>query len=63
MKKLYLSSTDKKLAGVCGGLAEYFEVDSTIVRLAVVLVAILTAVVPALLAYLVAWMIMPPKPE
>ena len=35
-KKFYLSSTDKKLGGVCGGLAEYFSVDSLIVRLAFV---------------------------
>ena len=33
-KKLYRSVTDKKIAGVCGGIAEYFEVDSTIIRLA-----------------------------
>ena len=30
MKKLYLSDTDKKLSGVCGGIAEYFEIDSTL---------------------------------
>lgn len=33
-KKLYKSSTDKKIAGVCGGIAEYFNIDSTLVRLA-----------------------------
>ena len=32
-KKLYLSRTDKKLAGVCGGVAKYFGIDSTIIRL------------------------------
>jgi phage shock protein C len=32
-KKLYLSDSDKKIAGVCGGIAEYFEIDSTLVRL------------------------------
>lgn len=32
-KKLYLSEHDKKIFGVCGGLAEYFEIDSTIIRL------------------------------
>ena len=32
-KKIYRSTTDKKLAGVCGGLAEYFGIDSTIIRL------------------------------
>ena len=33
MKKLYLSDTDKKICGVCGGIAEYFDIDSTLVRL------------------------------
>ncbi|WP_430748829.1 PspC domain-containing protein [Clostridium intestinale] len=32
-KKLYLSETDKKLSGVCGGIAEYFDIDSTLIRL------------------------------
>ena len=36
-KKLYKSSTDKKILGVCGGIAEYFEVDSTIIRIGAVL--------------------------
>ncbi len=40
MKKLYRSRKDKKLCGVCGGLAQYFEIDSTIVRLALVLLII-----------------------
>ena len=33
-KKFYLSSTDKKIAGVCGGIAEYFNIDPLIVRVA-----------------------------
>ena len=36
-KKLYRSTTDKKIAGVCGGFAQYFGIDSTILRLALVL--------------------------
>ena len=60
MKRLNLSSVDKKFAGVCGGLAEYFEIDSTIVRLLVVLLAIVTAVFPVVIGYLAAWLIMPP---
>ena len=60
MKRLTLSHTDKKIAGVCGGLGEYFEVDPTIVRLLVVAVALVTAVVPIAIAYAIAWMIMPP---
>jgi phage shock protein C len=59
MKRLRRSSTDKKIAGVCGGLAEYFEVDPTIVRLVVVAVALFTAVIPMLVGYLLSWMIIP----
>lgn len=39
MKKLYRSNTDKKICGVCGGLGEYFNVDSTLIRLAAVFLA------------------------
>ena len=39
-KKLYLSDTDKKLSGVCGGIGEYFDVDSTLVRLAWVILSL-----------------------
>lgn len=56
-KKLYLSETDKKIGGVCGGIAEYFNIDSTLVRLAWVL--FIFAGGSGLLAYLIAWMIMP----
>lgn len=63
MKRLYLSTTDKKLAGVCGGLGEYFEADSTIIRLATAVIAIITGVIPMLIGYLVAWMIIPRRPS
>jgi phage shock protein C len=62
MKRLYLSTTDKKIAGVCGGLAEYLDVDPTVVRLATVVVAIITAVGPLVIGYLIAWFIIPKKP-
>lgn len=62
MKRLYLSDTDKKIGGVCGGIAEYFEVDATIVRLVVVVCTIVTAVIPFVIGYLIAWMIIPRKP-
>jgi phage shock protein PspC (stress-responsive transcriptional regulator) len=62
MKRLYLSSADKKIAGVCGGMAEYMEVDPTIVRLFTVVLAIVTAVFPVLIGYLLGWMIIPHKP-
>jgi phage shock protein C len=61
MKLLTLSKADKKLWGVCGGIAEYYEVDPTIVRLLWVLVTLITGVVPGLVAYLIAAMIIPNK--
>jgi phage shock protein C len=59
-KKLYKSSTDKKLAGVCGGLAEYFNIDSTLVRLGWVVFSLLGG--SGLLAYIIAAIIMPDRP-
>ncbi len=57
MRKLYKSSTDKKIFGVCGGIAEYFDIDSTVVRLiwAISILCIGTG----LLAYLIAALILP----
>ena len=60
-KRLYLSSEDKKISGVCGGIAEYFQVDSTIVRLAWILLTIITGIVPGILGYVIAAIIMPQK--
>ncbi len=62
MKRLYLSATDKKLAGVCGGLGEYFEIDSTIIRLAWVIMTILTGIAPGVLGYIIAAMVIPKAP-
>jgi phage shock protein PspC (stress-responsive transcriptional regulator) len=60
---LFRSRSDRKIGGVCGGLADYFAVDPTIVRLAVVIAAIYPgAVVFGVLAYLIAWAIIPPAP-
>ncbi len=61
MKKLYKSRTDKKLCGVCGGIAEYFEIDSTIIRLLWVLLAFFVG--SGILAYIIAALIMPEAPE
>ncbi len=58
-KKLYRSRENKMLAGVCGGIAEYMELDPTIVRLAWV-IAVFGAGF-GVLAYLIAWIIMPER--
>jgi phage shock protein PspC (stress-responsive transcriptional regulator) len=59
-RRLTRSSTDRKIAGVCGGLAEYFNVDATPVRLLWLILSILFgAVIGGVLAYLLAWIIIP----
>ena len=60
-KKLYQSVTDKKFAGVCGGLAEYFEMDSTLVRLIWVGLSLVAG--SGLLAYIIAAIVMPDRPQ
>ena len=62
-KVLTRSATDRKIGGVCGGLAEYFGLDSTLVRLAAVILAIYPgAVVCGVLAYVIGWLIIPSAP-
>lgn len=61
-KKLY-RSRDKKLCGVCGGLAEYFDLDPTLVRLLWVVLTLFSTVFPGVLAYLVCALIVPQKPD
>lgn len=57
-RKLYLSDKDRKIAGICGGLAEYFGIDSTIVRILWAL-AVLVSYGTGFILYLVFWLIVP----
>ncbi|MCK9483728.1 MAG: PspC domain-containing protein [Candidatus Marinimicrobia bacterium] len=59
MKRVYRSKTDQKLAGVCGGLGEMFNIDSTLIRLALVFATILTGFFPLVITYIVGWVIIP----
>ncbi|WP_081843170.1 PspC domain-containing protein [Butyrivibrio sp. WCE2006] len=59
-KKLY-KSTDKKVCGVCGGIAEYFGIDPTIIRLVYVILVIFTGV--GILPYIIAAIIMDDNPK
>jgi phage shock protein C len=61
-KRLMRSSTDSKMGGVCGGLAEYFEADPGIVRILVTLLTIASGFVFGILSYVVAWIILPLAP-
>ena len=60
-KKLYRSSTDKKICGVCGGLAEYFGCDSTVIRIIFVLAMLFLALFGGLIVYFALALIMPVK--
>ena len=60
-KKLYKSNTDKKIDGVCAGFAEYFGIDSTIVRLALVVFCLLGG--SGVLAYIICALVIPDDPN
>jgi phage shock protein C len=60
-RKLYRSRTDRKLAGVCGGLAQYLNVDATVVRVVFIVLAVLGGA--AIPIYLAMWVIVPYEPE
>jgi len=61
-KRLYRSKKDHLIAGVCGGLAEYFHIDPVIVRL-IALLLLLPGGAPGLLPYLILWLLVPINPE
>lgn len=60
MKKLYRSNTDRKLCGVCGGLAEYFDIDPTIIRLIFIFITLFGG--GGLLIYLICALVIPKSP-
>lgn len=57
-KKLYLSNKNRKIAGFCGGLAEYLDVDPTLVRLGYILLTLIT-MGAGIVFYIIAWFIVP----
>ena len=61
MKRLYKSMTDKKICGVCGGIAEYFNIDSTIIRLTWVILTFMFG--SGIFAYIICALIIPEGPE
>ena len=61
MKRLYRSRKDKVISGVCGGIAEYLEVDPVVVRLVWAILTVISMGM-GILAYLVAWVIIPEEP-
>lgn len=58
-KKLYRSSKQRMIAGICGGLAEYFEMDVNVMRLLFVAISLLSVLFPMVIFYIIAWIIVP----
>jgi len=61
-KRLYRSQKEKMIAGVCGGIAEYFNIDPVIVRIIAILL-LLPGGAPGLIPYLVLWVVIPVAPD
>lgn len=62
-KRLMRPRADRKIAGVCAGMAEYFDLDVILVRVLWIVITIFTGIVFGVLAYIVAWIVMPEEPE
>ena len=61
MTRLFRSETNKKIAGICGGIGEMMDVDPTIVRLVFIVLGLATGIFPLVIGYLIAWWIVPAK--
>lgn len=59
VRRLTRSSRDKMIAGICGGLGEYFDVDPTAIRIGYVVISVFSVAFPGILVYLLAWLIIP----
>lgn len=61
-KRLYRSRDERMIAGVCGGIGDYFKADPTVIRVIFVILAILGFGVGGLVLYLAMWLIVPEEP-
>lgn len=62
MKKLYRARNERIIAGVCGGLGQYFDLDPTVIRLIWGVALLATGCFPMLIGYILAWAIIPEEP-
>jgi phage shock protein C len=61
MENRLTRSNDRFLGGVCAGIAEYFNLDISLVRIAYALISVFSAGFPGLLVYIILWIVIPPK--
>jgi phage shock protein C len=59
MKQLRRSNKERMIAGVCGGIAEYFDLDPSIVRIVYVIISVISVAFPGILFYILMWIIVP----
>ncbi len=59
IKALSRSKKNRMIAGICSGIAEFLEIDPTLVRLLWAVLTVITAVVPGIIVYIIAWIIIP----
>jgi len=62
-KKLYRSTHNEKISGVCAGIAEYFNIDATVVRLLWAIITVFTGFLPGIILYVACAVIMPAEPQ
>lgn len=63
MKQLYRYTREGKIAGVCAGIGEYFNIDPVIIRLIFIVIAVCSYwLMGGLIAYIIAWVIVPEQP-
>ena len=62
-RKLMRSHSERKIAGVCAGLAQYFDLDVSLVRILCIFITLATGVCPGVVTYLLAWIIIPQETE
>ena len=62
-RRLVRPRANRKIAGVCSGIAEYFDLDVTLVRVLWLVITIFSAIVFGIVAYIVAWIVMPEEPQ
>lgn len=62
-KKLYRSTQDKMISGICGGIGEYFNIDPTLIRLCAVILGLATAIFPLVIGYIICMLVIPLDPN
>lgn len=63
MKRLYRSTEDRVIAGVCGGLSEYANIDVNVIRLLIIFGTMITGIFPLVILYVIAMFLLPEKPQ